>query len=207
VSSSSSSDSEGSRKRHKKRKEKDRDKHRRTSRERKERKKEKKEKKKRKSHASTSQWGAHGIITEADLYTKEAEFRTWLVEERMLNPETLNKEQTKKQFSKFMEDYNTATLPHEKYYDMESYERRMLLVRSGETLPPDDLYDISQDFAKHSSSHKVKEGQGEVYMSKEQLKELRKVQQERFEIGKMKVLGMDVKTNMGVRMDSSYQDG
>lgn len=46
------------------------------------------------------------------MYNKEAEFRTWLVEERMINPETITKDQNKKEFAKFVEDYNTGTLMH-----------------------------------------------------------------------------------------------
>lgn len=42
------------------------------------------------------------------MYDKEAEFRTWLVEERMINPETMSKDLTKKEFAKFVEDYNTG---------------------------------------------------------------------------------------------------
>jgi hypothetical protein len=42
------------------------------------------------------------------LYNKEQEFRAWLVEERMINPETISKEQTKKEFARFVEDYNTG---------------------------------------------------------------------------------------------------
>lgn len=41
-------------------------------------------------------------------YDKEAEFRTWLVEERKINPETISKELTKKEFAKFIEDFNTG---------------------------------------------------------------------------------------------------
>lgn len=41
-------------------------------------------------------------------YDKEAEFRTWLVEERKINPETLSKDLTKKEFAKFIEDFNTG---------------------------------------------------------------------------------------------------
>ena len=43
------------------------------------------------------------------LYTKEQEFRAWLVEERMINPETITKDQTKKEFAKFVEDFNTGS--------------------------------------------------------------------------------------------------
>jgi hypothetical protein len=81
---------------------------------------------------------------------------TWLVEEKMINPETLNTAKTKEHFRTFVEDYNTgkirslqtlektttnwapqraATLPHEKYYALENYERRMQSLRMGETLP------------------------------------------------------------------------
>ena len=42
------------------------------------------------------------------LYNKEQEFRAWLVEERKINPETITKEQTKKEFARFVEDYNTG---------------------------------------------------------------------------------------------------
>lgn len=45
------------------------------------------------------------------LYTKEQEFRAWLVEERKINPETITKDQTKKEFARFVEDYNTGKCP------------------------------------------------------------------------------------------------
>ena len=44
----------------------------------------------------------------------EQEFRAWLVEERRLNPENLSKDKQRKEFLTFVEDYNTATLAHEK---------------------------------------------------------------------------------------------
>jgi len=118
-----------------------------------------------------------------------------------MNPETLSKDLTKKEFARFMEDYNTATLPHEKFYNMAKYERNMDLLRRGETLPTtDDVYDPYADLAAHSSSHKRSAAERDSYLSKEQLQELRKVQQERTQVGKMKLLGMDIKQSMGVRM-------
>ena len=79
----------------------------------------------------TAQWGKYGIINETELrlfsvqffiypiidahsflcslYNKEQEFRAWLVEERKINPETLSKENTKKEFARFTEDYNTGS--------------------------------------------------------------------------------------------------
>ncbi|KAI0029946.1 hypothetical protein K488DRAFT_72585 [Vararia minispora EC-137] len=141
------------------------------------------------------------------MYTKEAEFRTWLVEERMLNPETMSKDQTRKEFMRFVEDFNTATLPHEKFYNMETYERRMNALRAGEFVPPaEDSYDPEADMRAHKHKHKRAAGESESYLSREQLQELRRIQQERVEVGKMKLLGMEIKQNMGVRMDGTTFD-
>ncbi|KAG6899462.1 hypothetical protein C0993_010141 [Termitomyces sp. T159_Od127] len=176
---------------------------------RKERKREKKEKKKRKyGHGSGPQWGKYGVISEADIFLKGPEFHAWLVEERKINPETISKDQNKKEFLRFVEDFNTATLPHEKYYHMEAYERRMNALRQGEFIPPsDDAYDPDADLKAISGAHKKKrDAEKETYLSKEHLLELRRVQQERVEAGKMKLLGMEIKQNMGVRMDGTMFD-
>ena len=135
------------------------------------------------------------------IYNKDAEFRSWLVEERMLNPETLPKDKTRKEFMRFVEDFNTgllpitrpltapqltqmaATLPHEKFYHIEAYERRMSAMRSGDTLPPTDGgYDFEADIRAHKGTHKRPETERESYLSREQLQELRKVQNERIEV-------------------------
>ncbi|KAF7982988.1 hypothetical protein HWV62_24594 [Athelia sp. TMB] len=201
-SSGSESDDHG---RHKRKKDKHRKRSR--SRERKEKKEKRKEKKKKKSAAASSQWGKYGIISDADFYLKAQEFRTWLLEERKINPEAISKDQEKKEFSRYVEDFNTATLPHEKYYAMEQYERRMAALRAGDTLPPtSDAYDASLDMRAHQSRHKKAPVETESYLSREQLLALRKVQHERIEAGKMKLLGMEVKTNMGVRMDGTSFD-
>lgn len=100
-----------------------------------------------------------------------------------------------------------ATLPHEKYYNMTAYSHRMAALAQGEYLPPPtDAYDPIQDLKAHAGKHKKPIVEKESYLSKEQLQELRKVQHERIEAGKMKLLGMDVKTNMGVRMDGTSFD-
>ncbi|KAF8832309.1 hypothetical protein HHX47_DHR1001938 [Lentinula edodes] len=204
----SSSDSE--RRRRKKKKDEKRSKSKeRERKERKERKRERRERKekKKKAGAHASQWGKYGIISEVDIFSKTSEFQTWLVEERKINPETISKDQNKKEFARFIEDYNTATLPHEKYYNMEAYERRMSALRAGEYLPPaDDHYDPSADMKALSNAHKKKGADSSTYLSKERLMELRKVQNERVEAGKMKLLGMDIKQNMGVRMDGTVFD-
>ena len=49
----------------------------------------------------------------------------------------------------------TATLPHEKYYNMSIFEQQMSLVRNGETITvPDEGYDFRADVSAHSRAHK-----------------------------------------------------
>ncbi len=76
-----------------------------------------------------------------------------------------------------------ATLPHEKYYNMEQYERRMSALRQGDYLPPAaDLYDFNADMKAVSNAHKKKTVEHDSFMTKEELMDLRKVQKERDEV-------------------------
>jgi hypothetical protein len=137
------------------------------------------------------------------MFNLSQEFHTWLIEERKINPETISKDQSRKEFARFVEDYNTgacsdpcpiereymrstATLPHEKYYNITAYEKRMTALKEGEFLPPaDDGYDPQADMQTLRSVHKRKPVEQESFLSKEQLLELRKVQHERIEVGVM----------------------
>nr|XP_018259720.1 uncharacterized protein I303_07788 [Kwoniella dejecticola CBS 10117]OBR81878.1 hypothetical protein I303_07788 [Kwoniella dejecticola CBS 10117] len=170
---------------------------------RKEKKKAKKEKKRKGTASSTAQWGQYGLISEIDLPKKDSEFRAWLVEERKINPETISKERTKKEFAVFVEDYNTATLPHEKYYDMAKFELKMNMIRSGQTLPDESGgYDPLADMKAHSSSLRSSAPkEQDSFLSKEKIAELRRVEAERTEIAKRRQMGLDVNKNLGVRME------
>jgi hypothetical protein len=68
---------------------------------------------------------------------------------------------------------------------MEAYERRMTAMRTGEFVPPpDDAYDPEADMRALAAGRKKKEKESEreSYLSREQLMELRKVQNERVEV-------------------------
>lgn len=66
---------------------------------------------------------------------------------------------------------------------MEAYEQRMASLRSGEFVPPpEDTYDAAADMKAHATRHKKATADLESYMSREQLMELRKVQNERVEV-------------------------
>ncbi|ORX41096.1 hypothetical protein BD324DRAFT_38072 [Kockovaella imperatae] len=174
---------------------------RRKRRRRKEKKRLKKEKKKG-TVALTAQWGKYGIISDADIGNKDSEFRAWLVEERKINPETLSKDRTRKEFAVFVEDYNTATLPHEKFYDMRKYDIRMNMIRSGQVIAAeDDKYDPLADVKAHNSTIKSQSAKKESVLSRAELEELRRIEAERVEIAKRRQLGLDVPRHLGVRTE------
>jgi hypothetical protein len=119
-----------------------------------------------------------------------------------MNPERMSKDQNKKEFARFVEDYNTgssylsftssslitgpnmtATFPNEKFYNIEAYERRMDAMRAGEFVPPtDDSYDAEADMRAHQSKLKRTAVESESFFDKDQLQELRRVQRERVEV-------------------------
>lgn len=66
---------------------------------------------------------------------------------------------------------------------MEAYDRRMASLRAGEFVPPaDDAYDPTADMKAHAIRHKKSAAEKDSYLSREQLMELRKVQNERIEV-------------------------
>ncbi|EFJ51906.1 hypothetical protein VOLCADRAFT_120332 [Volvox carteri f. nagariensis] len=68
-------------------------------------------------------FGKYGIIRESDAYAKRNEFILWALEVKKTDVENLGKFEERDLFKDYMEDYNTGTLPHRKYYDLEAYER------------------------------------------------------------------------------------
>ncbi|OEH76102.1 hypothetical protein cyc_04366 [Cyclospora cayetanensis] len=85
-------------------------------------------------------WGRYGIIHDTDMWAKRPEFTLWLLEVKNRNIEELANwvlhrdflllgtpvscltAEEKRLFSDFAEDFNTATLPHKKYYNLELWE-------------------------------------------------------------------------------------
>ena len=71
-----------------------------------------------------SNYGKFGIIQESDLGNRRQEFDAWLRDHKKIDPSTelKSKADTMRHFKDYMEDFNTASLPHEKYYDLHAYE-------------------------------------------------------------------------------------
>jgi hypothetical protein len=100
-----------------------------------------------------------------------------------------------------------ATLPHLKYVNMAAHMAKMDAIRSGGTYDEfgSSSYDPNADMAAHSNALRRPVVETETYLSQAQLAELRRVQNERIEMGKRKTLGLEVKRDLGVRMDGSSE--
>lgn len=71
-----------------------------------------------------AQFGKYGILKESDMWEKRPEFSAWLAEVKGVSLESLPKWEERDLFKSFIEDYNTATLPHVKYYDLTVHHKR-----------------------------------------------------------------------------------
>ena len=69
------------------------------------------------------EYGKFGIIKEENFFSKQREFEAYMAEVKGI-PGILceNKREIMINFKSFMEDYNTATMPHDKFYDYEKWE-------------------------------------------------------------------------------------
>ena len=67
------------------------------------------------------EWGKYGEITMKDFHAKAEEFQGWLSETGVVSS-CLQEEHAL--FKDYIEDYNTATLPHEKWYNLARWEAK-----------------------------------------------------------------------------------
>lgn len=192
-SSSSCSDSESSpERRHKKSKKehkpKKKEKHKDSKHKKDKKKKKEKEKRKSKTAVNQSKFGKYGLLTDPDIYTKQAEFYLWLYEVKKMDAETVARGELKRLFDDFKEDYNTATLPHKKYYNLEVYEsrRRIKKMRKGEAKPK-KCVSMANDEEAHRKLHVQA---ARFQMNREELLRMQQAMREQKETEYKKVLGL-----------------
>jgi len=72
--------------------------------------------------SSSKLFGLFGTIKESDFYNKQMEFEEYVREVKKKEVLDLPQWESKDMFKSYVEDYNTATLPSEKYYDLHKWE-------------------------------------------------------------------------------------
>ena len=70
-----------------------------------------------------NKFGSRGIINSTHFFEKAKEFQVWMLEVKGISPEAnVPKNELLELFKDYAEDFNTCTLAHEKYYNLERYE-------------------------------------------------------------------------------------
>ncbi|CAI5717953.1 unnamed protein product [Peronospora destructor] len=87
-------------------------------------KKRKKDSKSTKHAVDQDKYGKYGILRESDFHSKSVSFQAWLRDVKKMGEFNGPKWEAMELFKEYMEDYNTCTMPHEKYYDIEKYEMK-----------------------------------------------------------------------------------
>lgn len=92
---------------------------------RKRKKKKKQTKTKRDDYSDDSgrpSFGKYGIIRSSDMTRMKRSFEIWLAEVQGVPDFNGSRYELLEYYKTYMEDYNTATLPHKKYYDYDKWE-------------------------------------------------------------------------------------
>ena len=69
-------------------------------------------------------FGKYGILNASDLPRMRRSFEAWMAEIKGIANFNGPKWELQKYFDEYREDFNTATLPHQKYYDYDAWEVR-----------------------------------------------------------------------------------
>jgi hypothetical protein len=182
-----SDSSEGSRDRRKKRKHKHHKSSRRddsSSDDDRRRKKSKKKDKTRKKEKKQDEdnglptFGKYGVLKLADMPQKERSFNVWMEEVKGVLSFTGPKWELQDYYKEYMEDFNTATLPHMKYYnydkwEMEEYQKQMAGQQEGTSAQRDEHqhHQAMRDRAK--VKHEEDLAMVKSMMSKEKVDEMK----------------------------------
>lgn len=72
---------------------------------------------------SGPQFGKYGILKREDFSRMQRALEVWLDEVKSISASVLPRRDLQNYFEEFREDFNTATLPHKKYYNFDAWEQ------------------------------------------------------------------------------------
>merc|ERR1712110_37309 len=79
--------------------------------------------------AVSSQFGKYGVIKQEDFFNKKPEFLLWAMEVKKENTDAMGQMQMRDLFKEYVEDYNTATMPLKKYYNLQAWDQEQAVKR------------------------------------------------------------------------------
>jgi len=125
-------------------------------------------------------FGKYGILKESDFFNKQRDFEVWLSEVKQIPSFSGPKRELMNYFKEYCEDYNTATLPHEKYYnyekwEMEEYNKKKLSSASNIS-KTDEMRHWEEMARKKEEKRRLEEERIRQSMNKEKIEQMKRQQ-------------------------------
>eukprot|EP01134_Creolimax_fragrantissima_P001020 CFRG1020T1 len=167
-------------------------------------KKGKKDIKNKSGNTADRSYGKYGIIRSSDMWSKQPELLLYLQEIKNLDPDIISRTDLRTHFEDYMESYNTATLPHKKYYDIEKWTNAKIIKgeagKEGEIaamLHSDPFAFNDEELLRQEKAKRKAEAKLDI--DRKELMKMAQVMRERREEDYKKTLGLRTDENRGVR--------
>lgn len=139
--------------------------------------------------AVSQQFGKYGIIKPEDFFNKKPEFLLWAMEVKKENTDAMGQMQMKDLFKEYIEDYNTATMPSKKYYNLNQWDQLQTNKRS-KKIRGDDMTDAQRAALASFDDERARREEIKHLQAKKQEAqindEVRKMRQDRSKVDDMK---------------------
>jgi hypothetical protein len=125
-------------------------------------------------------FGKYGILKASDFHKKQRSFTVWMEEVKGILSFTGPKWELQEYFKEYAEDFNTATLPHIKYYDydkweMEEYQKNKLKTEtSGSSMVKDEAVHMMGLKEKAAAKQKEEFAMVKSMMNKDKINEMKR---------------------------------
>ncbi|KAL4475421.1 hypothetical protein ABPG72_022056 [Tetrahymena utriculariae] len=90
-------------------------------------------------------------------YEKRDEFQQWLADVKKLNIEALTQNEERRLFDDFIEDYNTASMPEQKYYDLVLWEQYLQSKQIGKKVKTNEEVGLDDEALKKLEREKQRQ--------------------------------------------------
>jgi len=170
-------------------------------------KKAKKQKKQEKANreAVSGQFGKYGVIKAEDFYNKKAEFLAWAMEVKKSDTNVMGQMEMKNLFKEYIEDYNTATMPSKKYYNLQAWDTMMAKKRSAKKRG-DDMTEAHKSALASFDDEKARKEEIKHLQAKKQ-EEMITTEVRKMKANKEKVSDMQTQARLRTQIDMLLKAG
>ena len=136
---------------------------------------------------------------------------------KKISPDAIPRQEAKKFFLEYVEDYNTATFPHEKYYNIDQWAAKEAAKQAKKAAKHQahaqaagpaavNLMADEERLRQERMQQATAAAQSRQRFSEQQLNELRRLEHERVQADRERKMGIHSRTDLGVRFDKRLRE-